>query len=111
MLFLGKVAEPTDYQRSLADAVKRSAASAARYAEARDFEHAKEALRRAQRSALTLASSLPSHARLRRMADEAVRLAERCIEAPAEQESDETGEIVKVRERLSTRTVRASARS
>jgi hypothetical protein len=102
---------PTEYQVALAESVKASARSAAKYAADGDMGRAAEAIGRARRGAATLAAELPAHARVRRVAAEAIELAERCIVAPVEEESDETGELVKTRARLSTRTVRASQRA
>ncbi len=102
---------PTEYQAALAESVKASARSAAKYAADGDMARSQDALGRARRAAAKLAAELPDHARVRRVAAQAIALAERCVVAPVEEESDETGELVKTRARLSSRTVRASQRA
>jgi len=90
-----------------ANAVRKSARAAARYAEAGELEDAMQALRRAKKQLAQLRARLPWHARLVRDAEHCLALAERATHAPRTAENPETGETVEARARLARRAERA----
>lgn len=94
-----------------AHAISASIATAAKCSAAGDLGAAEAAILRAEARLVELRKLLPAHARLVRQSADQIALAKRALVAPARQENDETGELVKLRERLSHRAERASARA
>jgi hypothetical protein len=94
-----------------AHAISASIATAAKCSAAGDIYAAEAAIERAEARLAELRKLLPSHARLVRQSADQIALARRALAAPAREENAETGELVKLRERLSHRAARASARA
>lgn len=104
------MAELSPLAESAAAAARQSAEGAAKLAAAGDLEEARRSLHRGERRLEELKRLLPWHTRLVRRTEECLALARSAVEAPVREENDETGEIVKKRERVSRRTLRAVSR-